>query len=189
MQKVKTTVGISGRHVHLSKETYDKLFDHELTIKYNLNQIGQFAANETVKIKTKDYEFSNVRVIGPLRSYDQVEISMSDARKLGLNPPVRKSGDLEGAEEITIATEKGKVTISACIIADRHIHVDLLTAKNLGINTGDAFMVEIPGIKKGMIEAIARVSDDGYFEVHLDTDDANAFLLKSNDEVNIIIDK
>lgn len=187
MKKVKVPVGISGRHVHLSRETFDKLFDHELTEKYKLNQIGQFAANETVKIKTDKYEFPHVRVIGPIRDYDQVEVSMNDARLLELNPPVRSSGDLTGAEEVIISTEKGEVKAPACIIIDRHIHMDPKTAEELGVVNNEILKVEIPGDKSGIVDAKAKVSDDGYFEVHFDTDDANAFILDNNDVVDLLL--
>lgn len=180
--KEKVKINISARHVHLTKETYDLLFNHELTVRNNLNQIGQFAANETVTIKTNKGEFNNVRIIGPLRKYNQVEISMSDARKLGLKPPVRKSGHLEQAEEITITTEKGEVTLSCCIIANRHVHLSPDDAKRLNIKDDEPLKLVIPGEKSGVIDIVAKVSDDGYFEVHLDTDDANAFLIEANEE-------
>ena len=127
------SINISARHVHLTKEAHAKLFDHDLTVRNPLNQIGQFAANETVTIKTANGVFENVRIIGPLRSYNQVEISASDARKLGIHPPVRKSGHLDGAEMVTILTPKGEITESCCIIADRHVHMNPSKAKDLGV--------------------------------------------------------
>ena len=160
--KEKVKINISARHVHLTKETYDLLFNHELTVRNNLNQIGQFAANETVTIKTNKGEFNNVRIIGPLRKYNQVEISMSDARKLGLKPPVRKSGHLEQAEEITITTEKGEVTLPCCIIANRHVHLSPDDAKRLNIKDDEPLKLVIAGEKSGVIDIVAKVSDDGY---------------------------
>lgn len=187
MKKVEVSIGISARHVHLCEESFKKLFDKELTVKANLNQVGQFSANETVTIKTDVGEFENVRIIGPLRKYDQVEISMTDARKLGLNPPVRKSGDLFGAEPITICTEKGTVTVNACIIADRHVHMTNEKANELGVVDNEYLKLEIGGDKSGIIDLKAKVSEDGFFEVHLDTDDANAFLLKNGDIEKLIV--
>lgn len=184
---IDVSIGISGRHVHLCQETFEKLFDKELTVKNPLNQVGQFAANETVTIKTSKGVFENVRIIGPLRKYDQVEISMSDARKLGLNPPVRKSGDLTDADEITIISDKGEVLVKACIIANRHVHFSPDKAKELGVVDNQKMQLKITGIKSGIIDVEAKVSDDGFFEVHLDTDDANAFLLKSGDIESLII--
>lgn len=179
--KSEVSINISARHVHLNHDTYDKLFDHELTVRNPLNQVGQFAANETVSIKTSKGVFENVRIIGPLRNYNQVEVSKSDARKLGINPPVRKSGDLKGAEAITIITAKSEVTDNCCIIADRHVHMNPDKAKALGVIDDEILKLHIGGVKPGIIDVKAKVSDDGYYEVHLDTDDANAFLITPGD--------
>lgn len=186
-KRINVSIGISARHVHLCRETFDKLFDKELTVKNMLNQIGQFAAEETVTIKTAKGIFENVRIIGPIRNYDQVEISKSDARKLGINPPVRKSGDVIGAEEITIITEKSSVAVKGAIIADRHVHMNQERAKELGVVDNEYLKLEISGEKSGVIDIKAKVSDDGFFEVHLDTDDANAFLLDNGSEETLIV--
>ena len=175
-------INISARHVHLTREAHAKLFDHDLTVRNPLNQVGQFAANETVTVKTAKGVFENVRIIGPLRSYNQVELSMTDARKLGIKPPVRKSGHLDGAEVVTISTPKGEITEACCIIADRHVHMNPDTALKLGVVDDEMLKLAIPGVKSGVIDVKAKVSDDGYFEVHLDTDDANAFLINPQDE-------
>ena len=180
--KINVPINISARHVHLTKDIYEKLFDSDITVYKELNQVGQFAANECVTIKTKKGEFNNVRIVGPLRLYNQVEISKSDARVLGINPPVRTSGDLEGAEVITIKTDKAEVTLPCVIIADRHVHMNPKFAEELGVNNGEKLMLAINSEKKGIIELSAKISDDGFFEVHLDTDDANAFLITSNME-------
>lgn len=185
--KVPVKIGISARHVHLTKETYDLLFDKELTVKNPLNQVGQFAANETVTLKNEFYEIKNVRIIGPLRSYDQVEISASDARLFKLNPPVRTSGDLVEAEKITIETPKGQVQVAGVIIANRHVHFSPEDAEKFGVVDKEPLKLAINGEKSGEIDVVAKVSSDGYFEVHLDTDDANAFLLKSGEEETLII--
>ena len=177
----KVSMNISARHVHLTKEAHAKLFDHDLTVRNPLNQVGQFAANETVTVKTDKGVFENVRIIGPLRSYNQVELSMTDARKLGIKPPVRKSGNLNGAEMVTIATEKGEITEACCIIADRHVHMNPAKAQELGVVDDEVLKLAILGDKSGVIDVHAKVSDDGYYEVHLDTDDANAFLINPGD--------
>ena len=177
----KVSMNISARHVHLTKEAHAKLFEHDLTVRNPLNQVGQFAANETVTVKTDKGVFENVRIIGPLRSYNQVELSMTDARKLGIKPPVRKSGNLNGAEMVTIATEKGEITEACCIIADRHVHMNPAKAQELGVVDDEVLKLAIPGDKSGIIDVHAKVSDDGYYEVHLDTDDANAFLINPGD--------
>ena len=186
----KVKVAISNRHVHLTEDTYYKLFDKEITKRNDLNQIGQFAANETVDIISGDNAIENVRIVGPFRSYNQVEISRSDARRLKLNPPVRTSGDLGGSEHITLKTKKASITLDeGCIIADRHVHFNTNEANKYNVKDKDRLKIHILGEKRGTIEVFAKVSDDGYFETHLDTDDANAFLLNNGDEVVLEIEK
>ena len=179
--KENVSINISARHVHLTREAHAKLFDHDLTVRNPLNQIGQFAANETVTVKTDKGVFENVRIIGPLRSYNQVEMSMTDARKLGVKPPVRKSGHLDGAQVVTISTPKGEITDACLIIADRHVHMNPEKAQELGVVDDEVLKLHIGGEKPGIIDVHAKVSDDGYYEVHLDTDDANAFLINPGD--------
>lgn len=185
-KKIIGTIAISNRHLHLTKEVYDQLFDEPLTIKRPLNQIGEYASFQTVTLKTEKDTIENVRLIGPLRKYNQVEISRSDAIKLGLNPPVRESGDLEDSETITIIGPKGEVTLeSACILAERHIHMNKYKAEELGLKHEDLVKLVIDNDKGGVMEAFVKVSDNGYFEIHIDKDDANAFMLSTGDEVEI----
>lgn len=177
----KVRINVSARHVHLTKESIDTLFGHDLGVRNMLNQVGQFATLETVTIETDKGSIENVRIIGPARSYNQVEISMTDARKLGITPPVRKSGNLEGAAKIRIKTELGVVEGNYAIIADRHVHFSKEDAQRLNVVDDETLNLSIQGVKPGVIKLKAKVSDDGYFEVHLDTDDANAFLIKPGD--------
>ena len=180
----KVNVAVSNRHVHLTRETYYKLFDFDITKRNDLNQIGQFAANETVDLVSGDNVIEKVRIVGPFRNYNQVEISKTDARKLKLNPPVRTSGDLTGSEHITLRTETASITLDeGCIIADRHVHFNTNEADKYKVKDKDKLKIHFLGEKRGTIEAFAKVSDDGYYELHLDTDDANAFLLNTGDEV------
>lgn len=182
------TVGISARHVHLTKEVFKTLFGYDKsTIYKNIKQPGLYAAEELVTIKTNKGEFQNVRVLGPERDYNQVEISKTDAHILGLNPKVRASGDVSDAEEIEIIGPKGSVTIKAAIIAERHIHITSDKAKELGINDGDVVNVKINTEKPGIIEVKWKVSEEAFLELHLDLDDANAFLLEQDDEVEVLI--
>ena len=181
------SIAISARHVHLTEEVYDKLFDNDLTVRNNLNQKGEFAANEVVTLSTAKNRIDNVRIIGPKRSYNQVEISATDARKFGLKPPVRRSGDLSNAEMITISTPKGSVTLPVCIIAERHVHMTPKMANELGVKDKDIIKLKLDGIKSGIIDIKVKVKDNAYFEVHLDTDDANAFLLDNNSKGTLII--
>ncbi len=185
--EIPVKIMISNRHVHLTEETYYKLFDEELTKYKDLNQIGQFAANQKLTIKTAAGEFENVRIVGPFRSYNQIEIAASDARKLKINPPVRRSGEVEGAAEVELVTPKATIKLANCIIANRHVHFNPKQAEELGIRHKDNLELQIDGIKRGTIDLEASVTDNGYFEVHLDIDDANAFLLENGTEATLII--
>ena len=121
---MKIKVGVSNRHVHLTEEVYRILFkDVKMEVVKELSQPGEFASNLFVTLKTEKNTIERVRVLGPLRKYNQVEISKTDSYTLGLKPPVRMSGDLENSETITLVTENGEVTLeNSCIIAARHIH-------------------------------------------------------------------
>ncbi len=186
---MKVSVGISNRHVHLKKATADILFgnDYQFTKKNDINQPNQYATLETVTVKTPKNEFKNVRIILPFRDYDQVEISKSDAYYLGVNPPIRQSGDLNNSEIITIIGPKGQVTTQGCIIADRHIHILPKQAKMYELEGIDEVYVNIEGEKGAILKHVKiRISEDAYFELHIDTDDANSNLLKNGDIVEII---
>lgn len=186
MKKVK--VGISNRHVHLTEEVYNRLFDYPLTKKKNLTQIGDFASNEVVTLKTEKGSIEHVRIIGPFRSYNQVEISRSDARKLGINPPVRKSGDLESSETITIVGEKDEITLdNVCIVAERHIHLNPDLAREWQVEDDELVQVSIKGDKSCILDAHIKVSENGVLAFHIDTDDANAAMLNQDDEVEVIL--
>ena len=181
---MKVTVGVSNHHVHLKQSDLDILFGCELTKKSDLKQPGQFASFEVVTIKTDKSEINNVRVLGPVRNYTQIEISKTDAYKLGLNPPVRSSGNLDNSEIVTLIGPNGSIKTNGCIIADRHLHITYKDKEKY--NIPDKILVKIGGIKPGVIEVDVKPSEEAYFEIHLDTDDANAFLLKNNDEVEIL---
>ncbi len=181
-------IGVSNRHVHLTEEVYYQLFDEPISKKKDLHQIGEFACDQVVKIKTAKNEIANVRVLGPFRDYNQVEISKSDAYFLGINPPVRKSGDLKNSETVTLVTQKGSITLNeSCILADRHVHMNPLMAKELGVTDGQIVQIKVKGDKSCLLDAHIKVSENGYFELHLDFDDANACDLKNDDEVLMIL--
>ena len=186
---MKVSVGISNRHVHLNNEDYQLLFgDIIFEKKADLKQPGNFASTLTVSIKGTKNQIDNVRVLGPNRSYTQVEVSRTDSFNLGVKPPVRSSGDLEGADMITIIGPKGEITRPACIIANRHIHVDKNIREQYGLVGINEVKVQINSAKGGILENVSlKDADEAYFEIHLDTDDANAFLLNNNDEVEIIL--
>ena len=187
---MKVSVGVSNRHVHLTEQHLNILFgkDYKLEIKNNLTQPGQYASTAVVTIKTDKAEISNVRVLGPVRSYSQVEISKTDAYKLGLNPPVRNSGDLVGSSPITIIGPSGSIELEeGCIIAARHIHILPNQMKAYGLEGNEVVNVKLNGEKGGIITNVyLKVSDDAFFELHLDTDDANAHLIKNGDIGEIV---
>ena len=187
---MEVNIGISNRHVHLTKEHLEILFGsgYELEKKIDLTQPGQYASTAIVAIKTDKAEINNVRVLGPVRSYTQVEISKTDAYKLGLNPPVRNSGDIKGSEAITIVGPNGSININeGCIIAARHIHILPNQVKSYGLEGREKVNVKLNGEKGGIITNVyLKVSDDAFFELHLDTDDANAHLIKNGDIGEII---
>lgn len=174
----KVPVGVSNRHIHLSAEDLETLFgpDYELTPIKDLSQTGQFAADEKLTIVTPKNAIQNVRVLGPVRSQTQVEISRTDAFALGLRPPVRDSGSLENSEGITLVGPKGSIHIKeGVIIALRHIHMSPKDAEEFGVKDKDIVSVKAGG-ERGVIftNVLVRVRDDFVLEMHIDTDEANA---------------
>ncbi|MBU5669764.1 phosphate propanoyltransferase [Peptoniphilus sp. MSJ-1] len=183
----KIVVGVSNRHVHLSKEDLESLFGkgYELTVKSKLKQPGQFAAEECVTIRGPKGEFKKVRILGPVRSKSQVEISLTDSFKLGVKAPIKESGKLEGTPGIELIGPCGKVNMpNGTIIALRHIHMTPEDAKFMEVNDGDFVDVQFFGERKAIMgNVLIRVSDKYKLEMHLDTDEANAVGIKNNDFV------
>ena len=182
---MKISIGVSNRHVHLTKEHLEILFGKgfELTNLKDLHQPTNFVSDSFVTLKTEKSTIEHVRVLGELRGYTQVEISKTDAYKLGINPPVRDSGDLQGSSPITLIGTCGEVNLSeGCIIATRHIHITPSQMKEFGFEGKTAVSIKLGGEKGGIIDNVhLKVSELSYFELHLDTDDANAFLVKEGD--------
>lgn len=187
---MKVSIGVSARHVHVTKSDLNILFGEgfELTEKVTLSQPGQYACNEQVTLKGPKGTIERVRILGPERAETQVEISKTDSFVLGINPPVKNSGDLDGAAEITIIGPKGEVTKNAAIIAARHIHATAADAKKYGFEGREFVSIMVNGEKPGILENVyVRISDNFLYEVHLDTDDANAFLIKQGDVAELIV--
>lgn len=184
---MKVILGISNRHVHLTYKDYSILFGcEELTKKVDLRQKGQFAAIQTVTIKTDKNSFDNVRIVGPFRNYTQVEISKTDSYTLGIKPPIRNSGDLIDSSLITIIGPNGSITKQCCIIPQRHIHIGREMLNKYGWKENDIKTVILPGLSGGVLfNVILNVSEETFFEIHLDTDEANAFNLKQDDILEI----
>ena len=183
-------VGVSARHVHLSKEDLETLFGkgHELTVKKYLMG-DQFAAEECVTLVSPSLRsIEGVRVLGPVRNQSQVEISRTDTFKLKVSPPVRPSGKLEGSAPMALVGPCGSVFLNECtIIANRHIHVNTKDAERLGVKDNDSVDVEISSAKPTRYYDVqVRVADDFNTEMHIDTDDANAAGIKTGDSVTIL---
>lgn len=170
-------IGISARHVHLSREDVEILFGkgYQLTKKKELMG-GQYAANEQVTlIGTKLRAIENVRVLGPERNKSQVEISQTDSYKLGVKAPVRLSGDLAGSSPIALVGPQGVVYLKeGCIIAKRHIHMSPADAKRFGVVDKQVVKVRFNSGRGGVLEDVpVRVDDTFTLEMHIDTDEAN----------------
>ena len=182
---MKIKVGISSRHCHLTLCDKNILFgeNYELLKKNDLKQTKEFSCLETISIK-----IDNVRIIGPLRDYTQVEVSKTDSYVLGIDPPLRDSGDLENSETITIIGPKGEIKKeNSCIIANRHIHMSSKFALENNYKNKEAVRIFVEGEKSGLLDNVyIKVSDNYVEELHLDTDDANAFFLKNSDEVEVL---
>lgn len=188
---MKVNIGVSRRHVHLTEEDVKKLFgdNYELTKFRDLSQPGQYACNEKVILRGAKGSIEDVRVLGPERDKTQVEITKTDCYRFGIDAPVRNSGDLDAAAEITIIGPKGEITKNAAIIASRHLHATKEDAIKYGFEGKEFVRLVVKGEKPGILENVyVRISDKFKLEVHLDTDDANAFLIKNGDEAEIIID-
>ncbi|MGI6286697.1 phosphate propanoyltransferase [Neomoorella humiferrea] len=183
-------VGVSGRHVHLTKEHFQILFGpgQELTKIRDLVQPGEFAAKETVTIVGPKGVLEKVRIIGPLRSYSQVELSRTDSFKLGVNPPVRDSGDHYNSPGCVLIGPAGVVTLTqGVIIALRHIHMPTNEARRYGLKDKDRVNVQVGG-ERGLIfqNVLVRVHPNYRLEFHVDTDEANACLLNNEDIVQVL---
>jgi len=184
-------LGVSNRHIHLTENTFKKLFgdNAEFEIMRPLYQPGEFASKHTLTIVgVKQRAIPNVRILGPLRKYDQVEVSLTDAIYLGINPPVTNSGMLLNAVPLTLVGPTGSVHIENCaIIANRHIHMTNLDAQNFGVNDGDFCMVRVGGEKGTIFEdVLIRINDIWKLQIHLDTDDANAAFVKGETSVEFL---
>ncbi|MCI9586212.1 MAG: propanediol utilization protein [Bacilli bacterium] len=183
---------MSNRHVHLTKEVYIQLFgDDVIEIDRILDQPTQFASKSFVTIKYEEKEISKVRVLGPFRDYNQIEISRTDAYYLGANPPIKSSGDLDNSLPITLIGPKGKVNLDkGLILANRHIHItpnDILKYNLEGI---EKVCIKVDGQKSGILKNVYIKPDkDAGLRLHLDTDDANAFNINNNDEVEVLIER
>ena len=184
-------LGVSNRHIHLTQEMFVNLFGEEAKFETDrpLYQPGEFASKHALTIVgPKMRSLPSVRILGPLRKYDQVEISLSDAIFLGVNAPVKRSGDLKDAGELTLVGPEGSVFIEHCaIVANRHIHMTGDHARIFDVTDGDYCRIRISGEKSTIFERVLiRVNDAWKLQIHLDTDDANAAYVRGETEVEFI---
>lgn len=184
---VQIPVGVSNRHVHLSPEHVEILFgrDYALTPLRELSQPGQFAAREQVTLTGPKGSLAGVRVLGPSRGETQVEISKADGYVLGVHPPVRLSGHIEGTPGITVHGPRGSVTIErGLIVAQNHVHLSPDEAAMLHVKDGDTILLRATGERKLIFADVAvRVSPRFRMDFHIDLDEANAAGLSTGDTV------
>ena len=182
-------VETSARHVHVTTETLEALFGKgaELTVRAYLSQPGQFVSNQRIdlvgykvnkatgeKVETR---IKGVSILGPVRKADQVEISLTDARTLGVNAPVRESGDTAGSAPCKLVGPAGEVEIpEGVIVAKRHIHMTTEDAKEFGVENGQIVKLEVNTNGRSLIfgDVVVRVRDDFALACHIDTDESNA---------------
>ncbi|MEJ6950393.1 phosphate propanoyltransferase [Natronospora cellulosivora (SeqCode)] len=184
-------VGVSVRHVHISQEDLEVLYGkgYKLTKKKDLAQPGEFAANEVVTaVGPKLRSISNIRILGPVRSKTQVELAKTDGIQLGINPPLRKSGDLAGSAGITLVGPKGSLTFNeGAIQANRHIHMGPADAARFAVKNDELVSVEVDGDKGLVFKNVqVRVNEGWVLEMHLDTDDANAAGINCGTQVKLL---
>lgn len=171
-------LGVSNRHLHLSLEDYEPLFPgRPLIFKKDLYQPGQFASEQVVDLVGPKGTLKNVRILGPLRGRSQVEISRTDARLLGIDAPLRLSGNLDGTPGIRLVSRNGELQLPrGVIVAQRHIHMSPLDALLFGVRQGDSVRVAVQGTARRLIfdDVAIRVGEHMRLEMHIDTDEANA---------------
>lgn len=189
MQAETFPIGISNRHIHLTEEHFDILFPNEVIESLKpLKQPGEFASKQTVTLVGPKGEITKARILGPLRKQSQVEISKTDARNLGIQTPIRLSGHLDDAVEITIRSEAAELTIPAAIVAKRHIHLNFQDMERLNLKEGQVVSVEIfEGARRCIFNDVElRPGKNFVLEMHVDTDEANSADIQLNTRGRII---
>jgi len=179
MSKEKILIEVSARHVHVTTEDLETLFGkgYQLTPKKDLSQPGQYAAAERVDLVGPRSTIKNVSILGPVRSASQVEVSMSDARTLGLNPSIRESGNIDGPIGVQLVGPAGSVTLDkGLIVAKRHVHLTPEAAEAQGVVNGQVVEIKVHTDDRSMTfgDVVIRVSEKFAPAMHIDTDEANA---------------
>lgn len=183
-------VGISNRHIHISREHLDVLFgkDYELVKMKDLSQPGQYAAEERVDVVGPKKTLKGVRILGPVRGETQIEVSITDAFTLGVDPVVRNSGDLANTPGVKIVGPMGEVVIDkGVIVAARHIHMHTSDAEAFGVTDKQIVNVKVAGPREVTFgNVLVRVHKDYALEMHVDTDEGNAAQLKNGSMVELV---
>lgn len=184
-------IEISARHVHLTKKSYATLFGAgaELQTERKLSQADEFASPDTVTLQVGERKIEKVRVLGPCRDHDQVEVARTDARTLKAEVPLRLSGNVSGSAPVTLVGPVGQVDLpEGMIVAQRHLHIAPDEATKLGITDGQEVAVEVDTPRGGRLHhCIVRVKDGYHQTIHLDTDEGNALGLTGKEPGNLII--
>ena len=173
-------VETSARHIHVTEQQFKALFgdDAVLEVRANLSQPGQFVSTSRLDIVGPKKTIANVSILGPFRKSGQVEVSLTDARTLGVVAPVRESGDTKGSAPIKLVGPKGEIELKeGLIVAKRHIHMTPADAKEFGVENGQIVNLEVnPGNGRNLIfgDVVVRVRDDFALACHIDTDESNA---------------
>lgn len=185
-------VETSARHVHVTEETLEILFGkgYQLTKKKDISQPGQFACEERVQVIGPKNSFPAVSILGPTRPADQVELSASDARSIGVAAPVRESGDIAGSGACKLVGPKGEVELKeGVIVAKRHIHMTPEDAENYGVKDKQVVSVKIDSPERSLVfgDVVVRVSPKFKLAMHIDTDESNA-VMAGRDATGVIVD-
>lgn len=187
---MKVSVGVSNRHVHLTEEAYRKLFgDKAIEKKFDLNQIGEFASTDKVTIiydLKSDKKIEGVRVVGPFREKNQIELLGSDLEYLGFSAPTRRSGELDETPIVILEVSGKRIVTDGVIRAERHVHVPTSRTHELGLYERDIVRLDT---EDKSFYANVKVSDNGYFELHIDKDEALEYGLSNGDEVELSLYK
>ena len=175
----KVLVETSARHAHVTREVLDILFGegYELTVKKMLSQPGQYASAERIDVVGPKKTLSGVSILGPVRPETQVELSLTDARSIGIAAPVRESGQIAGSGACKLVGPKGEVEISeGVIVAKRHIHMTKAHAAEFGVEDKQIVSVKVDSADRSLIfgDVVVRVSDSYALAMHIDTDESNA---------------
>jgi putative phosphotransacetylase len=186
----KIHIGVSARHIHLSQKHIELLFGQGYILNEfkALSQPGQFAADEVVSVQGPKGRMDKIRILGPARGDTQLEISRTDSFVLGVNPPLRQSGDINGTPGIKVIGPAGSVDLEhGVIVAARHIHFHTSDALVWGITDKQMLKVKLSGERPLVLEnVIARVSDQFALDLHIDTDEANAAGVRTDEYAEIV---